>query len=458
LGEVDSVKERESLATRLGFILVSAGCAIGLGNVWRFPFITGRYGGAAFVIMYLLFLVILGLPVMVAEFAMGRASRRNLAGAMRVLEPKGSKWHIYGYIGVLGNLILMMFYTVVSGWFFAYLLRFLTGKMEGLSPEEVGAAFGGFLGNTPELLLWTIVVIALGYGVCAMGLRSGVERAVKFLMSGLFLLMILLAVRAITLPGAEEGLAFYLKPDFSKLTWESVYAAMSQAFFTLSLGIGSMLIFGSYIGKERSLAGESVYVFLLDTAVALLAGFIIFPACFAFGVDPGAGPGLIFVSLPNIFNEMVAGRFWGSLFFLFMVFATMTTVIAVFEHLVAFCMDEWNWGRKKASVVLGIITFVTAIPCALGFGPWSGFAPFGPGTVVLDLEDFIVSFNLLPIGSLLFVIFCTTRYGWGWDNFIKEANTGKGLKFPVWLRPYMTYVLPVLVLALLILGYIDFFS
>jgi NSS family neurotransmitter:Na+ symporter len=233
---------------------------------------------------------------------------------------------------------------------------------------------------------------------------------------------------------------------------------MSQAFFTLSLGIGSMLIFGSYIGKERSLAGESVYVFLLDTAVALLAGFIIFPACFAFGVDPGAGPGLIFVSLPNIFNEMVAGRFWGSLFFLFMVFATMTTVIAVFEHLVAFCMDEWNWGRRKASVVLGIITFITAMPCALGFGPWSGFAPFGPGTVVLDLEDFIVSFNLLPIGSLLFIIFCTTRYGWGWDNFIKEANTGKGLKFPVWLRPYMTYVLPILVLALLILGYIDFFS
>jgi NSS family neurotransmitter:Na+ symporter len=452
------VVERESLATRLGFILVSAGCAIGLGNVWRFPFITGRYGGAAFVIMYLVFLAILGFPVMVAEFAMGRASRRNLAGAMLALEPKGTKWHIYGYIGVLGNLILMMFYTVVSGWFFAYLFRIAMGRFVGLTPDQVGAAFGAFLGNTTELIVWTIIVIALGYGICAIGLRAGVERAAKFMMTGLFLLMIVLVVRAIALPGAGKGLAFYLKPDFSKFTWEAAYAAMGQAFFTLSLGIGSMLIFGSYIGRERSLAGESVYVILIDTTVALLAGFIIFPTCFAFGVDPGAGPGLIFVSLPNIFNAMAGGRFWGSLFFLFMIFATMTTVIAVFEHLVAFVMDEWHWSRGKACLALSIITFIAALPCALGFGPWSGFAPLGPGTVVLDLEDFIVSSNLLPIGSLLFVIFCTARYGWGWDNFIKEANAGSGMKFPMWLRGYMTYVLPIVILVLLIMGYIDFFS
>lgn len=328
--------------------------------------------------MYLVFLAILGFPVMVAEFAMGRASRRNLAGAMLALEPKGTKWHIYGYIGVLGNLILMMFYTVVSGWFFAYFFRIAMGRFVGLTPDQVGAAFGAFLGNTTELIVWTIVVIALGYGICAIGLRAGVERAAKFMMTGLFLLMIVLVVRAIALPGAGKGLAFYLKPDFSKFTWEAAYAAMGQAFFTLSLGIGSMLIFGSYIGRERSLAGESVYVILIDTTVALLAGFIIFPTCFAFGVDPGAGPGLIFVSLPNIFNAMAGGRFWGSLFFLFMIFATMTTVIAVFEHLVAFIMDEWRWSRGKACLALSIITFIAALPCALGFGPWSGFAPWAP--------------------------------------------------------------------------------
>jgi NSS family neurotransmitter:Na+ symporter len=455
---VIAVAEREQLASRLGFILVSAGCAIGLGNVWRFPYITGRYGGAAFVIVYLIFLAIMGLPIMVCEFAMGRASRRNLAGAMLVLEPPGTKWHIYGYLGVLGNMILMMFYTTVTGWGLAYTYHVAAGHLSMLSPEEVGAFFGSFISNTPKLTMWMALAVVIGFLVCSIGLQAGVERVTKILMSGLFLLLIVLIVRSVTLPGAEKGLAFYLKPDFSKLSWEAVYAAMSQAFFTLSLGIGSMLIFGSYLSRERTLAGESVYVVILDTLVALMAGLVIFPACFAFGVDAGAGPGLIFVTLPNVFNSMMGGRLWGTLFFVFLSFASLTTVIAVFEHLIAFVMDEWKWSRKKASYIGILVMFIASLPCVLGFGPWSGFQPFGEGSVVLDLEDFIVSFNLLPIGSLVFVLFCTSKYGWGWDNFIREANTGIGPKFPEGLRGYMTYVLPVIIAVILIMGYIQFFG
>jgi len=452
------VAEREQLASRLGFIVASAGCAIGLGNVWRFPYITGRYGGAAFVIVYLIFLAIMGLPIMVCEFSMGRASRRNLAGAMLVLEPPGTRWHIYGYFGILGNMILMMFYTSVTGWGLAYTYHTAAGHLSKLSPGEVGAFFSSFISNTPELTFWMALAVVLGFLVCSIGLQAGVERITKVLMSGLFLLLIVLMVRSVTLPGADKGIAFYLKPDFSKLSWEAIYAAMGQAFFTLSLGIGSMLIFGSYLGKERTLLGESIYVIILDTFVALMAGMVIFPACFAFGVDAGAGPGLTFVTLPNVFNSMARGRVWGTLFFIFLSFAAITTVIAVFEHLVAFAMDEWKWSRKKASYIGMGVLFIASLPCVFGFGPWSGFHPFGEGTVILDLEDFIVSFNLLPIGSLIFILFCTTKYGWGWDNFIKEANTGMGPRFPQGLRGYMTYVLPIIIIAILIMGYIQFFS
>ncbi|HDQ14484.1 MAG TPA: sodium-dependent transporter [Sediminispirochaeta sp.] len=456
-------KQREQLASRLGFILLSAGCAIGLGNVWRFPFITGKYGGAAFVLIYLIFLVILGLPIMVMEFSIGRAGRRNIAGSFKALEPKGSKWHLYGYLAILGNLILMMFYTTVAGWMLAYFYFTLKGDLAGLAPDQVGAFFGGFLAQPGALLFWMFLTVVLGFGICSIGLQKGVEKITKIMMSALVVILVILAIRSISLPGAGEGLSFYLKPDFGKLMesglWEAVYAAMGQAFFTLSLGIGSMLIFGSYIGKERSLTGESVNILVLDTFVALVAGLIIFPAVFAFGQDPAEGPGLVFVILPNIFNSMVGGRLWGSLFFLFMSFAAMSTVVAVFENLMAFTMDEWNWTRKKAAVTNGIIVAVLSIPCALGFNIWGSIQPLGPGTAVIDLWDFIVSSNLLPIGSLIFVFFSAYKFAWGWDNFIEEANTGKGMRYPVWIKPYVRYVLPLIILFVFVQGYIDkFFS
>ena len=447
------IPQREHLATRLGFLLVSAGCAIGLGNVWRFPYITGKYGGAAFVVVYLIFLAILGFPVMVMEFSMGRASQLNIAKGMKKLEPKGSVWHIFGYAGILGNVVLMMFYTTVAGWGFYYLFRTLLGGFKGFSPDQVGAAFGGLLGNTNVLIFWMAVVVFLGFGICAMGLQKGVEKASKFMMSSLFVLLIIMIIRSVTLKGAGPGLSFYLKPDFSHLSWEGVSAAMGQAFFTLSLGIGSMAIFGSYIGKERSLSGESINVIILDTLVALMAGLIIFPACSAFGVDAGGGPGLIFVTLPNIFNKMLGGQFWGSLFFIFLTFAAMTTVVAVFENIMAFTMDEWHWERKKSAIINSIVLFILSLAVPLGFGAWSSFQPRGAGTCVLDLEDFIVSNNLLPIGSLVFVLFCSWKFGWGWDNFIKEADTGTGIKFPKWTRGYITYILRIIILFLLLKGW-----
>ncbi len=453
---------RESLATRLGFLFISAGCAIGLGNVWRFPYITGKYGGAAFVLIYLVFLLMLALPVMIMEFSVGRAAQTNIAGAFRKLEPQGTKWHIYGYLGMFGNYMLMMFYTVVSGWMLAYFYYTVSGQLQGLNPDQVGAFFGNTLASPAIQLSWMALVVVIGFTVCAIGLRSGVERVTKVLMSGLFIIVIILAIRAVTLEGAGAGIEFYLKPDFGKLVengvWTSIYAAMGQAFFTLSVGIGSMLIFGSYLGKGRSLTGESLNIMLLDLFAAFLAGMIIFPSCFAFGVEPGAGPGLIFVTLPNIFNHMSHGVIWGSLFFVFMSFAALSTVVAVFENLVAFGIDNWKVSRHKSVIVNGIMMLILAAPCALGFNVLSDFNPMGEGTVVLDLEDFIVSNNLLPLGSLVFVLFCSSRYGWGWDNFVAEADTGRGIKFPKMLKPYFQYVLPLIILVIFFQGYYELLS
>jgi len=454
------MQQREQLATRLGFLLVSAGCAVGLGNIWRFSYVTGENGGGAFVVIYLIFLAILGFPVMVMEFAMGRAAQKNLAGAMTALEPKGSKWHIYGHIGILGNLILMMFYTTVAGWTLAYLYHSATGHLAGKSPDELGAFFGGLLGNTNELTLWMLLVVLIGYLICALGLKRGVENAGKFMMGGLFVLLVVLAVRAVTLPGAGAGLDFYLRPDFSKLSWSGVYAAMSQAFFTLSLGIGSMAIFGSYINKRRALAGESVRIIGIDTFVALMAGLIIFPTAAAFGVDAGAGAGLVFITLPNIFNEMAGGQIWAVLFFLLLALAAMTTVVAVFENLTAYAMDQWNWSRKKAVVVEGVAVFLLSMPCVLGFNMWSSIQtlPGVAGSTFIDLWDFVVSYTLLPIGSLVFALFCAHKFGWGWGNFLKEANEGVGMKFPAGLKFYCGVILPLIIAVVLVVGYVQLFG
>lgn len=458
---MQTTHERETLASRLGFLFLSAGCAIGLGNVWRFPYITGKYGGAAFVLIYLLFLIILGLPVIVMEFAIGRASKKNIGAALKVLEPKGTKWHIYGYVAIAGNYLLMMFYTTVAGWMLFYFYAMAKGSLTGLNPEQVGIFFNNLLQMPSTLIFWMIIAVVLGFGICILGLRNGVERITKIMMSLLFIIMIILVVRAVSLPGAGEGIAFYLKPNFTRLVenglWETIYAAMGQAFFTLSLGIGAMTIFGSYIGKEHSLTGESINVLALDTLVALLAGMIIFPASSAFGIDAGAGPGLIFVTLPNIFNAMPMGRLWGTLFFIFMSFAAMTTVIAVFENIVAFAIDVWNWSRKKASLINIAIMILLSLPCALGFNILSNFEPLGKGSVILDLEDFIVSNNLLPLGSMIFLLFATHKSGWGWNNFIAEADEGKGIKFPKKLRFYVSVILPAIVFIIFIFGYIEKF-
>lgn len=394
---------------------------------------------------------------MVMEFAIGRAGHLNIAGSMKVLEPVNSKWHIFGYLGIIGNVILVMFYTTVAGWSFAYFYKELTGFFRGLPPEEIGAAFEMFLGSTGELVFWMALVVILGFLTCSIGLQAGVERISKIMMSGMLIILLILVFKTVTLSGASEGLNFYLKPDFSNFSWEGVSAAMGQAFFTLSLGIGNMTIFGSYIGKERSLTGESLNVISLDTLTALLAGLVIFPAAFAFGVDAGSGPGLVFVTLTNIFNQMPGGQFWGSLFFMFLTFAAMTTIIGIFENIMAFTIDEWGWKRKKAALINGIGIFILSLPCVLGFGPWSSFAPLGEGTSVLDLEDFILSYNLLPIGAIVFVLFCTRRSGWGWNNFMGEADAGKGVKFPKWLKPYVSYVLPLIILVVFIKGWMDIF-
>lgn len=456
------MKEREKFGSRLGFILISAGCAIGLGNVWRFPYITGAYGGAAFVLMYLMFLLIFGLPIMVMEFAVGRASQKSAAKSFHVLEPKGTKWHLHAYTAIAGNYLLMMFYTTVCGWMIAYFVKMMTGEFVGKTPDQVGTIFNDMLAQPVYMTFWMLLSVALGFGVCSMGLQKGVERITKTMMSCLFIIMLVLCVRSVTLPGASEGLRFYLLPDFSRMAeagiGNAVFAAMGQSFFTLSIGIGSMAIFGSYIGKERRLTGEAVNIALLDTSVALMAGLIIFPACSAFGVNTGEGPGLVFVTLPNVFNQMPAGRLWGSLFFVFMSFAALSTVIAVFENIISFAIDLWGWSRKKAVLVNGILIAIASIPCVLGFNVWSDFSPFGGTSTIQDLEDFIVSNNLLPLGSLVYLLFCVSRYGWGWDNFLKEADTGEGIVYPKKLRFYITWILPLMVLGIFVMGYWDKFA
>ena len=409
--------------------------------------------------MYLIFLVIFGLPIMVMEFSVGRASKRSVAGSFQALEPAGTKWHLYSYFAIAGNYLLMMFYTTVAGWMMAYFYFTLTGELQGLSTAEVGDFFNKTLANPAEMLYWMIITVAIGFTICSFGLREGVEKATKFMMSGLFIIMLILVFRSVTLPGAGEGLKFYLMPDFKNMVGngfgEAVYAAMGQAFFTLSLGIGAMAIFGSYIGRERSLTGETLNILGLDTAVALLAGLIIFPACAAFGVDAGAGPGLIFVTLPNVFNSMIGGRLWGSLFFIFMTFAAMTTVVAVFENITAYSMESFKLSRKKAVKINVLLVTLLSIPCALGFSVFSKFAPLGAGSTVLDLEDFLVSNTLLPLGSLVYLFFCCSKKGWGWDNFIEEADAGNGIKFPRnrVFRIYVSYVIPVIVLAIFVMGY-----
>ncbi len=455
------MKEREKFSSRLGFILISAGCAIGLGNVWRFPYITGKYGGAAFVLIYLVCLIVLGLPIMAMEFSVGRASRKSVASSFRELEPNGTKWHIYSYFAMAGNYLLMMFYTAICGWMIAYFFKMAKGDFVGTNPEQIGQIFQNLTASPWEMLFWMIVSVAIGFGVCSMGLQKGVEKVTKVMMTCLLGVMFILVIRAVTLPGAAEGLKFYLMPDFGKMKEAGVAnvvtAAMGQSFFTLSIGIGSMAIFGSYIDKNRSLMGESVSIMALDTSVALMSGLIIFPACFSFGVNPGEGPSLVFVTLPNIFNEMAGGRIWGTLFFVFMSFAALSTVIAVFENIISFAMDLWNWTRKKAVLVNIVALTILSIPCVLGFNVWSDVSIFGFS--IMDFEDFMVSNNLLPLGSLVYLFFCVSRYGWGWNNFMAEVNQGKGMKFPKWIRIYVTYILPLIVIFIFVQGYISkFFS
>ncbi len=460
-----SMEKRETFSSRLGFVLISAGCAIGLGNVWRFPYITGKYGGAAFVLLYLLFLVILGLPVMVMELAVGRASQRSIALSFQRLEPKGTKWHWYSYVGFAGNYLLMMFYTVIAGWLLYYFVEMLRGSFTGLDADGVAGRFTDLLSRPGTMTAYMILVVCIGMYVCNQGLRNGVERVNKVMMVCLLALMVVLAANSVLLPGAGEGLRFYLQPNFRNLMYdaegnwilgEAVFAAMGQAFFTLSLGIGAIAIFGSYIGKEHRLAGEALRIGVLDTCVAFVAGLIIFPACSAFGVSTGEGSALVFVTLPNIFNAMPMGRLWGGAFFLFLSFAALSTVIAVFENIISFTMDRWGLSRKKAVLVNLIGVFLLSMPCVLGSNLWSGFTVLGMD--VSGIEDFLVSQNILPLGSLLYVLFCTSKRGWGWDSFLAEANTGDGLSFPKGVRFYVSYILPVIVLFIFVMGYWNQFS
>ena len=457
------MQKRETFSSRLGFILVSAGCAVGIGNVWKFPYICGKFGGAAFILIYLLFLAILGFPILVCEFAVGRSSRKSCVASFQVLEPKGSRFHHFGILGMAGNILLMMFYTTVAGWMMCYFWKSLTGVFSTpMTTEQVAAQFGSLTANPGQMLFWAVLATVLSFGICALGVVKGVERVSKVMMTGLLGLIVVLAVHSLTLPGAMDGVKFYLIPDFQAMADQGmgnvIFAAMSQAFFTLSLGIGSMAICGSYKEKNASLTGDALSVTVLDTFVALMAGLIIIPACFSFGIQPDAGPSLIFITLPNIFNQMAGGRIWGTLFFLFMSFAAISTVIAVFENILACSMDLWKWSRNKAVAVNLIAIIVLSVPCVLGFNVLSGIQPLGPGSGILDLEDFLVSNNLLPLGSVVYLVFCVTRYGWGWENFLAEADTGKGLRFPKWLRGYMTWVLPVIILGIYLKGYWDMFA
>lgn len=452
---------REKLGSRLGFIMLSAGCAIGIGNVWKFPYVVGENGGGIFVLIYLLFLAILGIPVLTMEFSIGRAAQKSPVRMYQQLEPKGTKWHIHGKVAMAGGYMLMMFYTTVAGWMVRYFVSTATGELSGLDSEEVSAQFGSMLSDAPMMILYMAIVIAAAVIVCSIGLKNGLERVTKVMMLALLAIMVLLAINSFFVPGGEKGLAFYLMPNIDEVKEVGIGSiivnAMNQAFFTLSLGIGAMAIFGSYIGKERTLLGESVNVALLDTLVALSSGLIIFPACFAYNVDVNSGPSLIFITLPNIFNNLPGGRIWGSLFFVFMSFAALSTVLAVFEEITACTQDLFGWRRKKACIVNGILLFVLSLPCCLGFNLLSFIQPLGEGSTIMDLEDFLVSNLILPLGSLVMILFCTTKKGWGWDNYIAEANTGKGLRLRKFLRGYMTYVLPAMVLVLFVIGIVRTF-
>ena len=447
--------DRENFKSRLGFLLVSAGCAIGIGNVWKFPYITGQNGGGLFVLIYLLFLVIMGAPVLTMELAVGRASRKSVVQGYQALEPKGSKWHLHGWVCILGNLILMMYYTTVSGWMLNYAVKFLTGAFSGVAAEEVSGVFGAMMASPAQMVGFMTVTVLFGVLVCSIGLQEGIEKITKVMMLGLLVLIVVLAVHSLTLKGAREGVKFYLLPDLDRAKsiglGKVITAAMNQSFFTLSLGVASMEIFGSYMPKDHSLPGESLRICGLDTFVALVSGLIIFPACFSFGVEPSQGPSLIFVTLPQVFINMPAGRLWGTLFFVFMTFASLSTVIAVFENMIAAGMDNFGWSRKKSSLIWLVILLVGSLPCALGSNLLNGVHLIGARDI-LDSEDFIVSNLLLPIGALVFTTFCVTRWGWGFDKFQAEANTGKGAKIPGWMKYYFRYVLPLLILVILVQG------
>ena len=465
--------ERESFGSRLGFILISAGCAIGLGNVWRFPYIVGKYGGAFFILIYFLFLIIFGLPIMTMEFSVGRASRKSIAHSFQALEPQGSKWHLFSFVGMAGNYLLMMFYTTVTGWMFAYFFKMLRGDFTAtMTTQQISSQFDAL--NTDSLVQVGFMLLStvLGFLVCSLGLQKGVEKITKVMMLALLGLISVLAIHSVTLDGAAEGVKYYLVPNINNIfntengmaaaikgLGEVIFAALGQAFFTLSIGMGTMAIFGSYIPKERKLFGESVLISSLDTFVAMMAGLIIIPACFAYDIPQDSGPNLIFKTLPNVFSRMPLGRLWGSLFFLFMIFAAMSTIIAVFENIISFGMDLKGWSRKKSVIINLVALCILALPCALGSTVFSFFSPLGAGTGVLDFEDFLISENILPLGSIVYVIFCTSRYGWGYKNFLSEANCGKGIGFPSGMRIYVAYILPVIVLLLWICGYITrFFS
>ena len=451
--------KRENFGSRLGFLLVSAGCAIGIGNVWRFPYVAGQNGGGVFVLFYLLFLLCMGVPVLTMELAVGRAGRKSAVGAYRALEKPGSKWHVHGWFCILGCYLLMMYYTTVSGWMLSYFVKFATGTFTGMNADQVAGVFGDMLGNPGEMGLWMAVTVVVGFFICSRGLQNGLEKITKWMMAALLLLILVLAGHSLILPGAKEGLSFYLLPDFKRASevglGSVIMAAMNQSFFTLSLGIAAMEIFGSYMSEEHTLAGEAVRICGLDTLVALSAGLIIFPACFSFGVQPDAGPQLIFITLPNVFANMAGGRIWGMLFFLFMSAASFSTVIAVFENLLSSCMDNFGWSRRKASVINCIFVLIASLPCVLGYNVWSNLHIIGARDV-LDSEDFLVSNLLLPLGSLVYLLFCVSKWGWGYDKYLAEANNGAGLMMPGanWAKIYFRYVLPVLILVILIQGLI----
>ena len=453
--------KRENFSSRLGFILVSAGCAIGIGNVWKFPWMAGSNGGGVFVLFYLLFLIIMGVPVLTMELAVGRASRKSAVLGYKALEPQGSKWHIHGWFCVIGCCLLMMYYTTVAGWMLDYFYKFATGAFEGMSNEAIDGVFSAMLASPSEMGIFMVIIVLAGFLVCSFGLQKGLERISKWMMLALLALIVVLAVNSILLDGGAEGLQFYLLPDFDRALevglGNVITAAMNQSFFTLSLGIAAMEIFGSYMSKDHTLPGEAVRICALDTFVALMSGLIIFPACFAFGVQPDAGPSLIFMTLPRVFVNMAGGRLWGALFFLFMTFASFTTVLAVFENIMASCIDNFGWSRKKATVLCCIFILLTSLPCVLGYNLWYFSLPLPnapAGGQILDIEDFLVSNLLLPLGSLVYLLFCVSKWGWGYDKYLAEANTGEGLKLPgsVWLKRYLRYVLPVLILVILIQG------